>query len=71
MLMPPEIAKNHDDYLRRYLETGKRHVVGTAREVPVVTKSGERLTCVLRVNELGQNSYIGIFFGAVALNLEQ
>jgi PAS domain-containing protein len=46
MLMPPEIAVQHDGYLQRYLDTGERHIVGTAREVPVITKDGERLNCV-------------------------
>lgn len=46
MLMPPDIAVNHDSYVRAYMETGVKHIVGRAREVPVVTKSGETLTCV-------------------------
>lgn len=55
MLMPPEIAVQHDGYLQRYLDTGERHIVGTAREVPVITKDGERLNCVyVKRNLYGQ-----------------
>lgn len=50
MLMPPEIAVHHDGYLQRYLDTGERHIVGTAREVPVITKDGERLNCVYAIS---------------------
>jgi hypothetical protein len=31
MLMPPDVADKHDDYLRRYVETGVKHIVGRKR----------------------------------------
>jgi hypothetical protein len=31
MLMPPDVADKHDGYLRRYVETGVKHVMDSAR----------------------------------------
>jgi PAS domain-containing protein len=31
LLMPPEVAEHHDGYLRRYIETGVKHIVGMKR----------------------------------------
>jgi PAS domain S-box-containing protein len=32
-LMPAPYAQHHDDYIGRYLRTGRAHVVGVGREV--------------------------------------
>lgn len=32
MLQPPEVAARHEQYLKRYLETGEAHIIGKARE---------------------------------------
>jgi PAS domain S-box-containing protein len=31
MLMPPDVADKHDGYLRRYVETGVKHIIGSNR----------------------------------------
>jgi PAS domain-containing protein len=33
MLMPPDVADKHDGYLRRYVETGVAHIIGSKRGV--------------------------------------
>jgi PAS domain S-box-containing protein len=52
MLQPERIAKEHDRYLSRYMETGNRHVIGTTREVPARRKDGSEVPVRIRVTEL-------------------
>jgi hypothetical protein len=33
MLMPQDVADKHDGYLRRYVETGVAHIIGSKRGV--------------------------------------
>jgi PAS domain S-box-containing protein len=40
MLMPEPFQGRHDQYLRHYLETGEKKVVGKNREVEAMRKNG-------------------------------
>ena len=40
MIMPHEHAHQHDDYLKRYLATGFKRMIGKEREVPAKRKDG-------------------------------
>ena len=51
MLMPPEVAGEHDGYVARYLDTGVKHVVGGTREVWGLHKDGHRLALELSVSD--------------------
>ena len=42
MLMPAPYSEQHDHFLRKYLETGTRNIIGTERSVPVLRKDGTR-----------------------------
>lgn len=41
ILMPNPIAPLHHQYVERYLKTGQKHVIGTARELNAKRKNGE------------------------------
>jgi len=52
MLMPAPHRESHDGYLRRYLETGERKIIGIGREVEGQRKDGTRFPIDLAVGEL-------------------
>lgn len=63
MLMPEPYSAEHDHYLRRYLMTGKRHIIGVGREVTARRKDGITFPAHLSVAELsieGEVKFTGI-----------
>lgn len=63
MLMPAVYARQHDQFLRRYIETGNRRVIGIGREVVGLRKDGSTFPAELSVGEvwLGERrSFTGI-----------
>ncbi len=63
MLMPSPYAEEHDHYLKRYLMTGDRHVIGIGREVTARRKDGSTFPIHLSVGELsldGETRFTGI-----------
>jgi two-component system sensor kinase FixL len=50
-LMCEPDRSRHQDYLERYLETGKARIIGTGREVEALKKSGETVPIWLSVGE--------------------
>ncbi len=63
-LMPPNYASRHNNHLEKYLATGETNMLGTAREVEGMRKSGESFPMQLSVAELprspnGQRRFIG------------
>jgi PAS domain S-box-containing protein len=64
MLMPEPHASSHDNYIRRYLQTGERRVIGMRRELEGRRKDGQIVPVDLGISEL----YIGrrrVFIGIV------
>jgi PAS domain S-box-containing protein len=63
MLMPDNVAREHDGYLSAYSKTGEKHVIDTTRIVKAKTRSGEEFTAELGVRELkgddGERMYWG------------
>src|SRR3546814_3971336 len=51
MLMPPPNRERHDDYIRRYLETGEKRIIGIGREVVAQRKDGSSFPIRLAVGE--------------------
>lgn len=51
MLMPSPDREMHDEYLRRYLETGDPRIIGIGREVKGLRKDGETFPARLSVSE--------------------
>jgi PAS domain S-box-containing protein len=63
MLMPEPMRSEHDDYLKRYFETGEKRVVGRNREVVGLRKDGIEFPMELAVGEavLGnKHIFVGI-----------
>ena len=63
VLMPQPYSSEHDHYLRRYLMTGKRHIIGAGREVTAQRKDGSTFPAHLSVAELtidGETKFTGI-----------
>ena len=55
MLMPPGDSAGHDGYLRRYLTTGERKIIGIGREVRGRRKDGQEFPLYLAVGETTVN----------------
>jgi two-component system, LuxR family, sensor kinase FixL len=63
LLMPEPHRARHGDYMRRYLETGQRQIIGIGRELEALTRSGKRIPVYLAVSEIeleGRRSFTGI-----------
>jgi len=63
MLMPPRESGEHDGYLRHYLATGVRRIIGIGREVRGRRKDGSEFPLYLAVGETsvnGERKFTGI-----------
>jgi two-component system, LuxR family, sensor kinase FixL len=63
VLMEPGDSRQHDNYLDRYLQTGKKHIIGVGREVIARRKDGTTFPIALSVGEarLGdQTRFVGL-----------
>lgn len=63
VLMPSPYREEHDAYLRRYLETGEKRVIGIGREVSGLRRDGSTFPMELAVGEFehqGQRYFAGI-----------
>eukprot|EP01062_Namystynia_karyoxenos_P032186 TRINITY_DN23754_c0_g2_i1.p1 TRINITY_DN23754_c0_g2~~TRINITY_DN23754_c0_g2_i1.p1 ORF type:complete len:3440 (+),score=1336.32 TRINITY_DN23754_c0_g2_i1:156-10475(+) len=66
MLMPQETADRHDFFLRRYLETGVKHVIDHSREVTAQRKDGTKFTVQITVREVkSQRGLDSVYLGYV------
>ncbi len=54
ILMPSPHQERHDDYLRRYMATGERHIIGIGRVVAGLRKDGTTFPMELAVGEVDQ-----------------
>ncbi|MDS4069353.1 MAG: SpoIIE family protein phosphatase [Candidatus Competibacter sp.] len=63
LLVPPPHQQRYDDYLRRYRETERAHILGVEREFEAQRKDGSTFPMVLRVNEMneaGTRRFVGV-----------
>lgn len=63
MLMPPRDRKQHDGYLRAYLETGQKKIIGTSRELLGQRRDNSVFPVQLSVSELiskGERMFVGV-----------
>lgn len=61
LLMPGPDHAQHDQYLRRYLETGEKRIIGRARAVFAKRQNGEIFPVMLNVSEFqdGERIFVG------------
>lgn len=62
VLMPERYARNHDGYIRKYIQTGIRHIIGLGREVMLQRKDGGEEPIELSVSEFstqGSLKFVG------------
>jgi len=64
-ITPPEVKAKHDQFLRRYLETGNAKVIGSGRHVQVIHKQGHEVSCWLSVTEQKKASGRHTFMGTL------
>lgn len=55
ILMPEPHNVEHDKYMSRYINTGRRHIIGTDREVMALRKDGSTFPIELAVSEMWQD----------------
>jgi PAS domain S-box-containing protein len=63
MLMPDPHSSAHDGYIRRYIQTGERRIMGMRREVEALHKDGHRVAVDLGLSEMRigkRRMFIGI-----------
>lgn len=63
ILMPSPDHEQHDEYLRHYLETGERHIIGIGRQVTGRHKQGHTIPLYLSIGEFtfaGKRRFTGI-----------
>jgi PAS domain S-box-containing protein len=63
MLMPPTYSAHHDEYIRNFLQTGERKIIGIGREVIGLRKDGSTFPMELSVGEAkqdGESIFVGI-----------
>jgi two-component system sensor kinase FixL len=51
LLMPPPFRDQHDSYIERYLDTGKKRIIGIGREVRGLRQNGKTFPLHLAISE--------------------
>jgi PAS domain S-box-containing protein len=74
MLMPPSYSSQHDDYVKNFLQTGERKIIGIGREVTGLRKDGSTFPMDLSVGEAkqdGESIFVGIIHDLTARKLTE
>jgi PAS domain S-box-containing protein len=69
MLMPRAYSARHDEYIRNFLTTGERKVIGIGREVIGLRKDGSTFPMELSIGEAkqdGESIFVGIIHDVTA-----
>ncbi len=79
MIVPPEHSKGHDNYIKRYLDSGVARIIGKSRELEAIDNKGKRIPISINLGEVKTDDGI-LFIGIIRditeikenqLNLEQ
>jgi PAS domain S-box-containing protein len=71
LLMPRSYSLHHDDYLKNFLRTGERKIIGIGREVTGLRKDGSTFPMGLAVGEArqdGESIFVGIIHDLTGRN---
>lgn len=60
ILMPEPFKANHDKYLKNYMNTGVKKIIGTVRDLQGIKKDGTIFPIKLSVSSMHNNTYIGL-----------
>jgi two-component system CheB/CheR fusion protein len=74
MLMPEPHHSNHDGYLKHYIETGEKKIIGIGREMEAIRKDGSPVPIRLMVSELeleGARHFLGILHDLTGEKMRQ
>jgi two-component system sensor kinase FixL len=52
ILTPPQISQHHAQYMRNYIQTGEKKLIGKPRNVPVRHKNGDTFRAILSLGTL-------------------
>lgn len=63
IIMPDDIAENHNSYVQRYIKTGVKRVVDKTRVVSGKRKSGEIFPVELKITEISDDKEQRMFLG--------
>lgn len=55
LLMPEPVQSDHDDYIRRYLDTGEGRIIGSGRDVTGRHRDGSRIDLHLSIASFTEN----------------
>jgi PAS domain S-box-containing protein len=67
LLMPPPYRDEHDEYLRRYLESRQPHIIGKSRELTARRRDGSVFPVELIVSEIDHmETFIGMLHDVTA-----
>lgn len=68
-LMPEGYARQHDGYIRHYLETGEARIIGIGRRVEALHRDGRRIPVELSVGEYSESGKL--FFVGILRDLSE
>lgn len=63
VIMPDDISSQHDGFLKKYLDSGKKNIIGAGREVVVMRKDGSQVHVDIGVSEVvleGERIFVGV-----------
>ena len=69
IMMNDKDSKNHNQYIKNYLETGKTTLINKKRKVVAKKKDGKLLNIVLSVSERENSSQEKIFMGIILTSI--
>ncbi|MBD3307903.1 PAS domain S-box protein [candidate division KSB3 bacterium] len=74
VLMPDPYHSKHDSYIRNYLTTGEKKVIGVGREVEGMRKDGSRFPMELAVSEMRgetESKFVGVLTDITARKTDE
>ncbi|NNE86570.1 MAG: PAS domain S-box protein [Silicimonas sp.] len=71
ILMPADMARQHDGFMEHHLKTGERKIIGTGREVEGMHKDGSTFPLHLTIGRADKDTHDGPIFTAMLHDLTE